>query len=245
MVAEEEPRELSSQEALKVDRYLWIARAFSGIAILAIVSNVLIFAALGSLYPLIRVQPFYLEVLDNDEQRVEIRPIGEKEMRSEMAEGALVRQYVMARYTVTMDHKELEERWGPDGLVYSMSKKDVFDEFTENHVEQIRQDIENDNLTMDVFITNASRSYVGQTYSVWDVNVRLRKMRQSSSQPEIEYRIEKIQVQYDPLYQKAGRITWRDRLKNPLGFRVLTYGSHPATAQEIKDMEAQLNSIKK
>ena len=61
---EEQKSALSSQEVLKTERYLWIARAFSAVAVLAFVANVILFAAIGSLYPLVRIQPFYLNIMD-------------------------------------------------------------------------------------------------------------------------------------------------------------------------------------
>ena len=89
---------LSSQEMLKTDRYLWIARAFSAVAVLSLVANVLLFVAITSLYPLVRIQPFYLNVLDKNQQVIEITPLDADKLQSKENVEALVRQYVLSRF---------------------------------------------------------------------------------------------------------------------------------------------------
>ena len=120
---------LSSQEMLKTDRYLWIARAFSAVAVLALVANVLLFVAISSLYPLVRIQPFYLNVLDKNQQVIEITPLDADKLQSKENVEALVRQYVLARFEIGNDIKEVESRFGPDGIVALMSSENTYKEF--------------------------------------------------------------------------------------------------------------------
>lgn len=234
MVAEEPKDELSSQEVLKIDRYLWIARAFAGVAVLSFVANVLIFVALGALYPLVRVQPFYLTALDKNQQIVEILPAKAEELRSERVEESLVRQYIMARYTVTDNHDELKERWGTEGIVFLMSSQEVYGAFEDIVVEPVLDAIEKDNLTVNVRIISPLRDPPQESSSKWSTKVLLTKMTQSSNMPVEECRSEQLVVQYDPLYERANRINWEDRLKNPLGFRVLQYSTSHADIQDCK-----------
>ena len=53
--------DVSSKEVLQEERYLWMARAFALVALLALIANFLMLIALSGLTPLIRVQPFYLQ----------------------------------------------------------------------------------------------------------------------------------------------------------------------------------------
>lgn len=238
----EEKNQISSQENLQIDRYLWIARAFSCMAVLSFVANVLLLVALGALYPLVRVQPFYLRILDKNQQVVQIDPIKADELRSERVEESMVRQIVEARYTVGSDRKELEERWGKEGIVFLMSTSSVFDEFYRNMVEPVQADIEEDNLQINAKIINAQRKGADDRRSVWIVTVLLTKMTQSSSVPTEECRVDEVNVRYDPLYKDVGSygVRWKDRLKNPLGFRVIGYGSKKQTDLRVCKQKVEI-----
>ncbi len=216
-----EKETLSSQEMLKAERYLWISRAFSAVAVLAFVANVILFSAIGALYPLVRIQPFYLNILDKNQQVIDITPVTTEELQSTAVIEALVRQYVLAHYEVGHDVQEVEDRWGPDGIVALMSSADVYDQFWKNS-SPLLEEVKDDGLTMEAFITSAIQ--LGSPF-VWRVNVRLREMRQNSREPTEIKLVVDVTVQFDPLMKQAFRTTWQDRLKNPLGFRVITYGS--------------------
>jgi len=73
-MVQENQKALSSQEQLKNERYLWIARAFSVMAVLSILANIFLLVAIGSLVPLVRVRPYFMTVLDKNQQVVEITP---------------------------------------------------------------------------------------------------------------------------------------------------------------------------
>ena len=219
---EEKKDTLSSQEMLKIDRYLWIARAFSAVAILAFVVNVLLFSAIGSLYPLIRIQPFYLTILDKNQQVIDIRPIGAGKLYDRTTIEAFVRQYVLARYEVTPDIQEVEERWGVNGIVALMSAQSVYDEFAEIANDMLQKNIKEKGMRVQASITSAS-AIPNSENLVWNVYVKLTQSTDAADDEIINLKVS-LQVQFDPLMQEAYRTTWQDRLKNPLGFRVMMYG---------------------
>ncbi len=225
MAEDKQPSGLSSQEMLKLDRYLWIARAFSAVAILAFVANVLLFVAISSLYPLTRVQPFYLNILDKNQQVIDIKPIRAEELQSASVLESLVRQYVLARYQATSNINEVEERWGIEGIVALMSSPSVYDEFVNRFSEKVLSDIRKSNLTIDAKIESAAP--FPENILVWTVKVTLEITGQNMADKEIRKFEDQLEVQFDPLFEKAYRVSWQDRLKNPLGFRVVTYGSKP------------------
>ena len=218
---EEENKSVSSQEVLKTERYLWIARAFSAVAILATVANVLLFAAIGSLYPLVRIQPFYLDILDKNQQVIDIAPISANELQSERVVEALVRQYVLARNEIGQDILEIEERFGPDGIIALMSSEDVYRGFLEFYQRDLEEPIRQEGLTISASIDTMSK--IANNFQ-WRVYLTLKMNRQNSVEPEVVRLIVNLEVQFDPLFKKATRLTWQDRLKNPLGFRVVSYG---------------------
>ena len=223
MTTQENPKVVSSQEQLKNERYLWIARAFSVVAILSIVANMLLLFAIGSLVPLVRVRPYFLTILDKNQQVVEITPVQNEKLNSDVIK-SLIRQYVLARYTVTPDLDELTERWGANGIVYQMSSQEVYRGFEENHWgEEMRKRIEKNGMVSNVKITSIVRQ--GENSSWWNVSFKWLRQDQTSVEPEIIEMMDQLEVRFDPLFNQANISTWQDRLKNPLGFRVLNYGT--------------------
>ena len=223
MTTQENPKVVSSQEQLKNERYLWIARAFSVVAILSIVANMLLLFAIGSLVPLVRVRPYFLTILDKNQQVVEITPVQNEKLNSDVIK-SLIRQYVLARYTVTPDLDELTERWGANGIVYQMSSQEVYRGFEENHWgEEMRKRIEKNGMVSNVKITSIVRQ--GENSSWWNVSFKWLRQDQTSVEPEIIEMMDQLEVRFDPLFNQANISTWQDILKNPLGFRVLNYGT--------------------
>ena len=222
MTTQENPKVVSSQEQLKNERYLWIARAFSIVAILSIVANMLLLFAIGSLVPLVRVRPYFLTILDKNQQVVEITPVQNEKLNSDIIK-SLIRQYVLARYTVTSDLEELNERWGPNGIVYQMSSQEVYSTFEEKHWEQLKELIEKEGLVSNVKIESIVPQ--NEKSAWWDVHFKWLRQMQTSVEPEIVEMKDQLEVRFDPLYNHANVTTWQDRLKNPLGFRVLNYGT--------------------
>lgn len=222
MTTQENPKVVSSQEQLKNERYLWIARAFSVVAILSIVANMLLLFAIGSLVPLVRVRPYFLTILDKNQQVVEITPVQNEKLNSDIIK-SLIRQYVLARYTVTPDSEELNERWGPNGIVYLMSSQEVYNTFEEKHWGVLRESIKSEGLISNVKIENIIPQ--NEKSSWWDVHFKWLRQTQTSVEPEVIEMKDQLEVRFDPLFDQANVTTWQDRLKNPLGFRVLNYGT--------------------
>ena len=61
--------------------------------------------------------------------------------------------------------------------------------------------------------------------SWWNVSFKWLRQDQTSVEPEVIEMMDQLEVRFDPLFNQANISTWQDRLKNPLGFRVLNYGT--------------------
>ena len=107
----EEKEKISSQEMLQEERYLWMARAFSLVALLAFIANITMMVALSGLNPLVRVQPFYIQTQDKEHQVVSIVRPSKEELNSQVLQQSLVRQYLLARYGIGSDIQEVAQRW--------------------------------------------------------------------------------------------------------------------------------------
>lgn len=228
---EEQKENLSSQEMLKTERYLWIARAFSAVAILATVANVILFSAIGSLYPLVRVQPFYLNVFDKNQQVIEIKPMNLSEVQSPLAMEALVRQYVLSRFEIKEDVKEIEERFGPNGVVALMSSTPVYEKFKEFYQKEWQRGVNKEGLTVEAFINTADQ--IKDRYT-WRVNLTLLIMSSHSKERQEVHLLIEMRVRFNPLF-KGRSTTWQDRLKNPLGFQVVHFGWKEVKKEEVTE----------
>ncbi len=223
VMVQESQKPLSSQEQLKNERFLWIARAFSVMAVLSVLANILLLVAISSLVPLVRVRPYFMTVLDKNQQVVEISPVKTENLSTNVVLESLVRQYVLARYTVTSDLEEVEERWGPRGIVGLMSSQAVYDAFMEGHYNKLMPYIEDEGLVANVKIESVTPQNENSTW--WDVRFKWLRQTQTSTEPDVQDMVDQLEVRFDPLFNHANISTWQDRLKNPLGFRVLNYGT--------------------
>ena len=212
-----------SEEALKERSYLWMARVFCLICVVTLIADLILFSALDSLLPLVRVQPFYIKTQDKDQQVIEIIRPSTKLLNSEMLQRAFVRQYLVARLGIGSDTDELERRWGPDGAIQWMSETSVFGTFLQEEAQKAVQQAKEIGLTRRVDIRNLRRE-PRQNQVVWKAEVQLSDMSRSSPDQKVTMWEITLVIEFGKL---RDGMTWDQRLKNPLGFRVVGYGAVP------------------
>ena len=222
MAQQKETRQLSAQEVLQEERYLWMARAFSLVALLALVADIFMIIALSGLNPLVRVQPFYIQAQSKEHQVVSIVRPSKEELSSKVLQESLIREYLLARFGVSSDLKEMEERWGLDGPVFAMSVPSVFQDFDLNEARKTLEQAQEDGLTRDVRIDVVSQQedYHNGT-SVWVAQIETIDMSQKVSDSFSS----RWRVTMEVTFQADGKNrVWSQRLKNPLGFKVTKFG---------------------
>ncbi len=218
-------KDYSEKEMLQEERYLWMARAFSLVALLALIANFLMLIALSGLMPLMRVQPFYLQSQSKDRQVISIVRPNPEELDSDLLQESLVREYLLARFGIGADIAELNRRWGSDGIIYSMSETSVYKDFTDKEYLEMLKMAENDGLTRDVKILSANRLRHLADSDVWVAEIELIDMSQKVSDRYVSRWTVKMEV----TFQASGRqMDWSQRLKNPLGFMVINFGRVPS-----------------
>ena len=211
----------SAKEALQEERYLWMARAFSLVALLALIANFLMLIALSGLMPLMRVQPFYLQSQAKDRQVISIVRPNPEELDSDILQEALVREYLLARFGIGADVAEVERRWGIDGMIFTMSKDSVYKDFHEKESMEMLKQARSDGLTRDVKILSVNRAEQFPDGGVWVAEIELIDMSQKISDRYTSRWTVKMEV----VFQTSGRqMDWSQRLKNPLGFMVTKFG---------------------
>lgn len=213
-----------SAENLRERHYLWMARAFAVISVVALLANVIMLTALFSLMPIMRVQPFYLSTFDKDQQIITIVRPDNATLSSQVLQESFIRQYLLAYFTIGSDVDELERRWGNDGLIAWMSETGVREEFLNTALPLLEQ-AKKDGLTRNVRILVVNRYRVEQQGSViWNAEVELTSMKRNIDVPEKS----KWRVHMEVVFRPTRRgLLWSQRLKNPLGFTVLRFGMEP------------------
>ena len=214
----------SVQETLQEERYLWMARAFALVAVLAFIANFLMLIALSGLSPLMRVQPFYLQTQAKEHQVISIvRPnfsaMAPKDV--DILQEALVREYLLARFGIGADVKELERRWGINGIIYAMSENSVYREFREKEMMAMQEQARSDGLTRNVQINWVNRKEHLSDVDVWTAEIELTDMSQKIGDLRTSKWIVTMEVAFEP---KRKRMEWAQRLRNPLGFVVKKFG---------------------
>ena len=210
-----------SEEALKERRYFWMARAFAVVCVVSFITNIILIIGLFSLVPTVRVQPFYLNLQDKNEQVISIHRSNNLNLDTALLTESLIRQYLLARLTIGSDTKELEARWGLDGAVNWTSESSVFGMFAETAqalIEQARKE----GLTRRVDILSVVKlREADASRDVWQAELNLVDMKRGSTEPlTTRWRV-LMEVEYRP--NREG-LKWSQRLKNPIGFTITRFG---------------------
>lgn len=208
-----------SEEALKERSYLWMARVFGLICIVTLIANLILYSALDSLMPLVRVQPFFITTQDKDQQIIQIARPNPALLSSRQLQESFVRQYLVARMGIGSDTDELKRRWGTDGTVQWMSSDTVFTTFLRDYATGLIKLAEEEGLTRDVEILNVSE-IPRQNEILWQAEVRLIDRSRSAPEPQITELTVNMVVVFGAL---RNGLTWEQRLQNPLGFTVDAY----------------------
>ena len=105
-----------------------------------------------------------------------------------------------------------------------MSTQGVYDEFWKEqyNTDWLRERILKEGLKIKASIDTATA--LQEDNYQWNVRLTLKQSTDSSVEDEEFHLVINLTFQFDPLFRKAVRSTWQDRLKNPLGFRVVSYG---------------------
>ena len=231
-----QPRhQVSSREILQEERYLWMARAFVVMMVLAVICDVILLIALANVTPVLRVQPFFLEIQDKNQQIVSVVRPSVETLNSDVLKESLVRQYVLARFGVGSDLAELEERWGPKGPVYWMSDQPIYDEFVQKESVPAQNLAHKDNFVRNVRILRVNKTRDGGPggSDEWQVELEFQDSDRSSSKPVVSYYRADLATAFRPTRARSN-LEWADRLKNPLGFIVLDFGIGPSQQKSKK-----------
>ena len=127
-----------------------------------------------------------------------------------------VRQYVLLRTTLLPDIEEMQSRWQNGGDLQEMSSPIVYQDFLKVTGNKLMQKMKQDGLTSNVKIITVNEI----ENALWQVEYSVDYYLPSSSAPKtMKYRAT-MKIQYVPR-----RVQYKERLKNPVGFKVIQYGT--------------------
>lgn len=221
-----------SEENLRERRYLWTARAFAIVFVVSFITNIIMLMALFSLVPLVRVQPYELIFSDKNTQTVAVQPLqADKTVLNGISE-SMIRQYVTARHSITSDPDEMAYRWGANGIVRQLSTDNIFASFSPEAEEVLKAALKSQ-ITRNIEINSVIPLVSQREGEYWVVDYNRVEMSPQSATKKVEPWVSTIYITYEPY-----KGTWENRLKNPIGFKVMRYGTE--TKQQFDAREREL-----
>lgn len=202
-------------------RYLWTARAFAVVTAISLCCNLILLLTIANILPLYRVEPYLLTLAGKDEQVYNIIPYSRDMEAKKSITETFIRQYVLLRTTLLSDVEEMEARWQNGGDLQKMSSPIVYQDFMSNTAPKLMKRMKEDGLTSNVSIITVNE--ISESY--WQVEYSADYYLPTSYTPKkLKYRAS-LRVQYVPQ-----RVSYKERLKNPVGFTVLSY-----TTKQIRE----------
>ena len=168
-----------------------------------------------------RVEPYLLTLSSKEEQVYRIVPYTRDMDSQKSITETFVREYILLRTTLLSDTEEMESRWQNGGDLQEMSSSIVYQDFLKNTGRKLMQRMKQDGLTSSVKILTVNEI----EDRTWQVEYSVDYYLPSSYKPKtIRYRAS-LKIQYQPR-----RVQYKERLKNPVGFKVISYGT-----KQLKD----------
>ena len=196
-------------------RYLWTARAFAIVTAISICCNLILLLTITNILPLYRVEPYLLTLANKEEQVYNIIPYSRDMEAQKSITETFVREYILLRTTLLSDVDEMQARWQNGGDLQEMSSNTVYADFMKNTAGNLMQRMKNDGLTSSVRILTVNE--IGDSF--WQVDFVVDYFLPSSYKPKtVKYRAT-VRIQY-----QRRRVQFKERLKNPVGFKVVQYG---------------------
>lgn len=197
-------------------RYLWTARAFAVVTAISLCCNFILLLTVANILPLYRVEPYLLTLSSKEDQVYRIVPYTRNMESQKAITETFVREYVLLRTTLLADPEEMESRWQNGGDLQEMSSPPVYRDFMKYTYGKLMKRIKQDGLTSKVKILTVNEVEDGK----WQVEYKADYYLPTSYTPKtMRYRAS-LTTKYE-----AKRVQYKERLKNPVGFKVVTYGS--------------------
>ncbi len=203
----------------RVEPPILISRVMTFVFAGAIVVLLALVFTLYNMFPLNRPQVFFLMTAPKQDLQVILREMVPSDENLENYKKSFILEYIKARNEVVPNAGVMRTKWNneTDGVVYTWSTQDVYNEFTQTNMWNAWMsglpDFEfscSVEFGTDVFEPRTDNTYVVKFYYFCSDNDR-----------QLDKKEYKIKVKLD-MNDNPG-IKWSDRLDNPLGIKVSEY----------------------
>ena len=171
------------------------------------------------LAPEITVEPLLLIKQSDSDSMVRYEAISTKMPSIRQFTEMFIKQYVIMRNTVINDEQEMRTRWGPGGIVHSLSMPAVYANFVGMNAESIDKMFD-DGYSSEVQIDEMEKEETSPAWSVIFTVYNLSKDR--SRNGSLTLKTQRYKASITPKFIPERRM-FRARLINPLGFTVIKY----------------------
>jgi len=197
-------------------RYLWTARAFAIVAAISICCNLILLLTISHILPLYRVEPYLITLTNKEDQVYNIVPYSRDMEAKKSITETFVRQYVLLRTTLLPDIDEMESRWLSGGDLQEMSSERVYTIFLQKTGKTLLKQMREEGITSNVKILTVNE----KDEALWQVEYVVDYYLPSSTKPTTKKFRATLRIQY-----KTRAVQYKERLKNPVGFKVISYGT--------------------
>ena len=196
-------------------RYLWTARAFAVVTAISLCCNLILLLTISNILPLYRIEPYLITLTNKENQVYHIVPYSRDMEAKKSITETFVRQYVLLRTTLLPDIDEMESRWLSGGDLQEMSSARVYTTFLHKTGKPWLDKMREDGITSNVKILTVNEI----DDSVWQVEYSVDYYLPAERKPTTKKFRAILRIQY-----RARAVQYKERLKNPVGFKVIEYG---------------------
>ncbi len=212
--------ETPRQTTIQRETYWWTSRFLTVLAGVSLLTNFILVIAVMGLFPLERVQPFYLSSDQVSDKTIYVQ----RQLPQQMEQGQVgyflaktfITKYVLLREQITQDFRYMHSLWGRDGELKYLSSDDVYKNFRrsesyQNGLSNRKRKTRFVKLKEPVYNAETGKWIIeGDVIDQWD---------DGRSQDQQQIKIS-LTAEFSALQRK---MPYKDRLKNPLGFVITNY----------------------
>ena len=205
-------------------RYLWTARAFAVVTAISLCCNLILLLTISNILPLYRIEPYLITLTKKENQVYHIVPYNRNMEAKKAITETFVRQYVLMRTTLLPDIDEMESRWLSGGDLQEMSSETVYTIFLNKTGKPLLKQMREEGITSNVKILTVNEI----DDAVWQVEYSVDYYLPSEREPTTKRFRATLKIQY-----RSRVVQYKERLKNPVGFKVISYGTKDLTEEKV------------
>jgi len=204
-------------------RYLWMARAFSILAVASICANLALGFVILKMLSFNAVEPFFVDMNNKIDQEIYVTKVSDQllqgnKSRTDVATQLgerFIRQYIVARESFPDDSVQREKNWNDASFLKSYSSDSVYNEFRSSDF--FKKTVRSMDKRRRVVVI---KSVEWVTKDNWRVEGLTRDIIEGENvtRTPVDF---KLDIAVD--FEKNTSLDYEEKKKNPLGLKVIKY----------------------